>query len=151
MPVTFTGIFARRLERMCSVPVREAEDGMRIVPDRILIAPGGRHLSLVGQSPIVKTALSDEPPTSGHRPSIDVLIRSAARCYGAGTVGIIMTGMGRDGVDGCKTILAAGGLTYGQDEATSVVYGMNKAAWVEAALTRQFALAEFPAIIRSVV
>ncbi len=150
MPETFTRAFARRLERECAVPVREAEDGMRIALDTILIAPGGRHLNLVGQPPLVKVSLSNEPPVSAHRPSVDVLFRSAARCFGAGVVGIIMTGMGRDGVDGCKAILAAGGTTYGQDEATSVVYGMNKAAWIEQAVTRQFALSDFPEIVRSV-
>ncbi len=81
----------------------------------------------------MRVAISDEPEVSGHRPSIDVLFRSAAQVYQSAVVGIIMTGMGRDGVDGCKAILAAGGFAIGQDEASSVVYGMNKAAFLEGA------------------
>ncbi len=96
----------------------------------------------------MRVTLSDEPAVSGHRPSIDVLFQSAARVYQSAAVGIIMTGMGRDGVDGCKAILAAGGFTLGQDEATSVVYGMNKAAFLEGAVKAQFALFDLPSIIR---
>ncbi|MDX2037156.1 MAG: chemotaxis response regulator protein-glutamate methylesterase [Isosphaeraceae bacterium] len=149
MPGTFTGVFAKRLERACAVAVREATEGMRIAADQIIIAPGGRHLAIIGQASTAKISLSDDPPVSGHRPSVDVLFRSAAKVFGPQTLGLIMTGMGRDGVEGCKAILEAGGSTMGQDEATSVVYGMNKAAWVEGTLHRQFALAEFPEIIRS--
>ena len=104
-----------------------------MLPDRILIAPGGRHLMLAGCPPRVRVAISDEPEVSGHRPSIDVLFRRRRRVYQSAVVGILMTGMGRDGVEGCKAILAAGGFTLGQDEATSVVYGMNKAAFLEGA------------------
>jgi len=150
MPGSFTGVFARRLAKLCGVHVAEAEAGMRLLPDQILIAPGGKQLTLVGHQPLIKVALSDDPPVSGHRPSVDVLFRSAAQVFGAGVVGVIMTGMGRDGADGCKAILAAGGATFGQDEATSVVYGMNKAAFVESAITRQFSLFEFADLIRSV-
>ena len=118
------------------------------IPDQILIAPGGRHMTLAGHPPRVRVALSDDPEVSGHRPSIDVLFHAAAQVYQSAAVGIIMTGMGRDGVDGCKAILAAGGFTLGQDEATSVVYGMNKAAFLEGALKAQFALFDLPSIIR---
>src|SRR5262249_2684106 len=128
--------------------VKEAEDGDRVVTNRILIAPGGRHLSVIGQPPNVRVAISDGPPVSGHRPSVDVLFRSAARAFPHAVVGIMMTGMGRDGVEGCRAILAAGGSTFGQDEATSVVYGMNKAAYLEGAIGSQFALDQFPALIK---
>jgi two-component system chemotaxis response regulator CheB len=87
---------------------------------------------------------------SGHKPSVDVLFESAARVCQSAAVGIMMTGMGRDGVDGCKAIVAAGGLTLGQDEATSVVYGMNKAAFLEGALKAQFPLDELAAIIQNI-
>ena len=117
------------------------------MPDQILVAPGGRQMSLIGRSPRVRVTITDGPPVSGHRPSVDVLFTSASKTFGSGAVGIIMTGMGRDGVDGCKAILAAGGTTFGQDEATSVVYGMNKAAFLEGAVRRQFALEELPAIL----
>jgi two-component system chemotaxis response regulator CheB len=130
--------------------VKPAEEGDMIVPDRILIAQGGRHLTLVGGPGRIRVAISDQPEVSGHRPSIDVLFRSAAQAYQSGVVGILMTGMGRDGVEGCKAILAGGGITLGQDEATSVVYGMNKAAFLEGAIKAQFALDELPAILQNI-
>jgi two-component system chemotaxis response regulator CheB len=150
MPAQFTGIFAERLNRYSPLTIEQAEDGDLVLPDRILIAPGGRHLSLRGQPPRVRIALSDDAPVSGHRPSIDVLFHSAAKAYQSAAVGLLMTGMGRDGVDGCKAILAAGGLTLGQDEATSVVYGMNKAAFLEGAVKAQFALDELPEILGNI-
>lgn len=150
MPVQFTGIFAERLNRYSTVPVKQAEEGDFVLPDRILIAPGGQHMRLTGHPPRVRVALSDQAPVSGHRPSIDVLFQSAAEAYQAATIGVMMTGMGRDGVSGCKRILAAGGLTLGQDEATSVVYGMNKAAFLEHAIKAQFSLDELPHIIRNI-
>jgi two-component system chemotaxis response regulator CheB len=150
MLAEFTGVFAQRLDRYSSptIAVKQAEEGDLVLPDRILLAPGGRHLKIAGSPPRVRVAISDEPEVSGHRPSIDVLFRSAAQVYQSGVVGILMTGMGRDGVEGCKAILAAGGLTLGQDEATSVVYGMNKAALLEGALKAQFALEDLPSILR---
>ncbi|WP_435018266.1 protein-glutamate methylesterase/protein-glutamine glutaminase [Tundrisphaera sp. TA3] len=147
MPAGFTQVFADRLARHCGLVVKEAEEGDRVVPDQILIAPGGRHMTLIGRPPRTRVALSDGPPVSGHKPSVDSLFQSAAKAFGPAAVGIIMTGMGRDGVDGCKKILAEGGMTFGQDEATSVVYGMNKAAILEGAVRRQFALEELPDIL----
>jgi two-component system chemotaxis response regulator CheB len=147
MPAPFTFVFAERLARHCAVMVKEAEEGERVLSDQVLIAPGGRHMTLIGRPPQVRVSLTEGPLVSGHRPSIDMLFQSAARIYGPAVVGIIMTGMGRDGVEGCKRILAAGGITFGQDAATSVVYGMNKAAYQEGAVQRQFPLDELPAII----
>jgi two-component system chemotaxis response regulator CheB len=147
MPAHFTLVFAERLDRHCAVAVKEAEEGDRVVPDQILIAPGGKHMTLIGQVPQVRVTLSEGPLVSGHRPSVDMLFQSAARAYGSAVRGIIMTGMGRDGVEGCKRIRAAGGITFGQDEASSVVYGMNKAAYQEGAVQHQFALDELPEII----
>jgi two-component system chemotaxis response regulator CheB len=152
MLAEFTGVFAERLGRYTSptVKVKQAEEGDAILPDRILIAPGGRHLALAGSPPRVRVAISDAPEVSGHRPSIDVLFQSAAQVYQSSAVAILMTGMGRDGVDGSKAILAAGGFTLGQDEATSVVYGMNKAALLEGAIKAQFALEDLPAILQDI-
>jgi two-component system chemotaxis response regulator CheB len=152
MPGQFTGVFAERLNRYShsALLVKEAEEGELVLPDRILIAPGGRHLRLAGHPPRARVALSDEPPVRGHRPSVDVLFHSAANAYQSAAIGLIMTGMGRDGVDGCQAILAAGGFTLGQDEATSVVYGMNKAAFVEGAVKTQFSLDALPAILREI-
>jgi two-component system, chemotaxis family, protein-glutamate methylesterase/glutaminase len=150
MPAQFTAVFAERLNRYSALTIEQAKDGDLVVPDRVLIAPGGLHLMLTGHPPRVRIALSDDPPVSGHRPSIDVLFSSAAKAYESSVVGLIMTGMGRDGVDGCKAILSAGGYTFGQDEATSVVYGMNKAALLEGAVKTQFALDELPDILRNI-
>jgi two-component system, chemotaxis family, protein-glutamate methylesterase/glutaminase len=150
MPAQFTGIFAERLNRYSTVSIKQAEEGDPVLPDRILIAPGGRHMVLIGHPPRVRIGLLDQPPVSGHRPSIDVLFQSAARAYQSATIGLLMTGMGRDGVEGCKAILAAHGFTLGQDEGTSVVYGMNKAAFLEGAIKAQFALDELPHIIQNI-
>lgn len=149
MPARFTAVFAERLNRDCLLTVKEAEDGDAVSPGFVLIAPGGRHLEVTNSPPRVRVKLSDGPPVSGHRPSIDVAFRSAARTFRSGTAGFIMTGMGRDGVDGCKAILEAGGTTFGQDESTSVVYGMNKSALIEGVIQAQFRPEELPSIIRS--
>jgi two-component system, chemotaxis family, protein-glutamate methylesterase/glutaminase len=149
MPAQFTKVFAQRLDRYTTLTVKQAEEGDAVLPSQVLIAPGGRHMALVGHPPRVRIALSDEPPVSSHRPSVDVLFRSAAAVYQSTALGLIMTGMGRDGVEGCKAILAAGGLALGQDEATSAVYGMNKAAMLEGAVKGQFPLEEFAEIFQS--
>ncbi|QEH31677.1 Chemotaxis response regulator protein-glutamate methylesterase [Aquisphaera giovannonii] len=148
MPGQFTKVFADRLGRACSLAVKEAAEGDVLQPDRVYVAPGGRHLSVAGPAARPRVAITDDEPVSGHKPSVDVLFRSVARHFQARAVGVIMTGMGRDGVEGCKAILAAGGLTLGQDEATSVVYGMNKAAFLEGAVKSQFALEDLAGILR---
>jgi two-component system chemotaxis response regulator CheB len=150
MPAQFTGVFADRLNRTCELIVKEAAEGDLVQANQVLVAPGGRHMVLTGHQPRVRVTLSDEPLVSGHRPSVDVLFQSAARIFQGAAVGLLMTGMGRDGVEGCKSILAAGGFTAGQDEATSVVYGMNKAAFLEGAVKVQFALDELAGILHDV-
>jgi two-component system chemotaxis response regulator CheB len=151
MPAQFTGVFSERLDRSCGLTVKEAAEGDLVLANQVLVAPGGRHMALAGQPPRVRVVLSDDAPVSGHRPSVDVLFQSAARIFQSATIGILMTGMGRDGVEGCKAILAAGGFTAGQDEASSVVYGMNKAAFVEGALRGQFSLDALPGILQDVL
>jgi two-component system chemotaxis response regulator CheB len=151
MPAQFSGAFAERLNRYSTLTVKLAEEGDAVVPDQVLIAPGGVHLVLKGTPPHVRVVLSHDAPVSGHRPSVDVLFHSAAQVYQRAAIGFLMTGMGRDGVDGCKAILAAGGLTLGQDEETSSVYGMNKAAYLEGAVRAQFALDELPGMIKNIV
>ena len=150
MPAQFTGVFAQRLDRCCALSVKEAAEGDPVLPNRVLIAPGGRHMALTGHPPRVRVTLSDDALVSGHKPSVDVLFQSAARSFQSAAIGILMTGMGRDGVEGCKSILAAGGFTLGQDEATSVVYGMNKAAFLEGAVKAQFALDELAGILNHI-
>jgi two-component system chemotaxis response regulator CheB len=150
MPLQFTGVFAERLNRCCALTVKEAADGDIVLGNQVLIAPGGRQMALAGQPPRVRVSLSDDAPVSGHKPSVDVLFQSAARIFQSAAIGILMTGMGRDGVEGCKAILTAGGFTTGQDEATSVVYGMNKAAYLEGALKTQFSLDELVGILQDI-
>jgi two-component system chemotaxis response regulator CheB len=150
MPLQFTGVFAERLNRCCALTVKEAAEGDIIFANQVLIAPGGRQMALTGHPPRVRVSLSDDAPVSGHKPSVDVLFQSAARIFQSAAIGILMTGMGRDGVEGCKAILTAGGFTTGQDEATSVVYGMNKAAYLEGALKTQFSLDELVGILQDI-
>lgn len=148
MPSKFTGAFADRLNRKCPLEVREAATGDRLKNDTVYVAPGGRHMRIVGKSPLTaRIEITDDPPISGHKPSVDCLFESAVPVFGDQIVGIIMTGMGRDGVRGLLAIRAAGGSTFGQDEATSTVYGMNKAAWQEGAVETQFPLAKLPSIV----
>ena len=142
MPAMFTGPFAERLNSLGGLAVREARDGEPLRPNTALVAPGGRHLKLRRQGAEVIAQVFDADPVSGHRPSIDVLMASAAACFGPRCLGVIMTGMGRDGADGCRAIRAAGGYVLGQDEASSDVYGMNKVAYVEGGVDRQVSLSQ---------
>ena len=128
MPENFTEMFARRLDETCALRVKEAQSGDLLTPGRVLICPGSRHLK-VKRLPLGNVALlSDEPRIRGHRPSADVLFRSAAEEFGPQNVAVIMTGMGDDGAEGLGTVRAAGGMTIAQSEESCVVYGMPKAA-----------------------
>lgn len=131
MPQMFTGPFANRLNSLSAIRVREAAHGDILRPNEAIVAPGGKHLSLRRIGGRVEVVVADGDPVSGHKPSVDVMMRSAAQTFGKACVGVIMTGMGRDGADGCGFIRSAGGYVLGQDEETSDVYGMNKVAFVE--------------------
>ncbi len=140
MPASFTHSFAERLNRACAAHVSEAVDGDVLAPGRIYIAPGGdRHLEVTG-STMSRCRLVEAPPVSGHRPSVDVLFNSLAATTGARTLGIILTGMGRDGAQGLLALRQTGARTLGQDEASSVVYGMPKVAFDIGAVERQLPL-----------
>jgi len=128
MPEAFTGAFARRLNQSCGVDVREAAHGDRLCEGRVLVAPGNRHLEVRRNGGHYVVGLDDGAPTSGHRPSVDVLFRSVARSAAANAVGVLLTGMGADGADGLLEMRLAGAFTIAQDEATSVVFGMPKEA-----------------------
>ncbi len=140
MPAGFTKPFAWRLNSLSPLSIKEAEEGDLLEPNTVLVAPGGRHLRLRRNGRQVRAVLDDAPPVSGHRPSVDVLMRSVVELFGARTLGVIMTGMGHDGVAGCQAIRQEGGYVLGQDEATSEVYGMNKAAFVKGHVDEQFSL-----------
>jgi two-component system, chemotaxis family, protein-glutamate methylesterase/glutaminase len=142
MPPGFTEEFAKSLDKICPLEVKEAADGDLLRPGRILIAPGDRHVLVEKRSLGAVARLSDAPQVNGHRPSADVLFESVARAYGNRAMGVIMTGMGRDGAKEIGSIFREGGITLGQDEASSVVYGMPKVAFELGHLTRQVSLAE---------
>lgn len=148
MPPQFTKPLAWRLDSLSSLSIKEAAHGDMLRPNHVLVAPGGVHLELRPQGKWAKVALSDGPPVSGHKPSVDVMMESAAKVYGPRLIGVIMTGMGRDGANGCRAIRSAGGYVLGQDEASSDVYGMNKVAFVEGHVDRQFSLGEAAAVIQ---
>lgn len=128
MPEKFTAAFARRLNGLCQVEVKEAEHGDPVLRGHVLIAPGDHHMLLERQGARYQVSIKHGPLVSRHRPSVDVLFRSAARSAGANAVGIIMTGMGDDGARGLLEMKDAGAHTVAQDEATSVVFGMPKEA-----------------------
>lgn len=128
MPEGFTRAFARRLNQVCAIEVKEAESGDRLVPGRALIARGDRHLVLHRSGSHYLAELADGPLVSRHRPSVDVLFRSAAQAAGADALGILLTGMGNDGAQGLLEMRREGAFTIAQDEASSVVFGMPKEA-----------------------
>ena len=141
MPASFTRSFAMRLDRSCEPSVEEASEGAPLEIGRIYLAPGGaRHLEVKG-GPHPNCALRESDPVNGHRPSVDVLFASVACTFGDRGVGVILTGMGRDGAQGLRCMRDAGARTLGQDEASSVVYGMPKAALEAGAVERQLSLA----------
>jgi two-component system chemotaxis response regulator CheB len=128
MPAGFTAAYARRLDGFCRVRVREAQDGDELAPDQVLLAPGGLHLTVARRADRrVIARLDSSGEVNGHRPSVDVLASSVAACYGSRALGVIMTGMGRDGAQGFARLRGQGGLVLAQDEASSAIYGMNRA------------------------
>jgi len=140
MPPTFTKSFAERLNRLCAPVVQEATDGARLEIGRIYLAPGGdRHLQIANaHAPCCR--LVEREPVNGHRPSVDVLFDSVAELAGRNAVGVILTGMGRDGASGLLKMRHAGARTIGQNEKTCVVYGMPRVAFELGAVEHQFPL-----------
>lgn len=128
MPEHFTAAFADRLNGLCQIEVREARHNDRVMAGRALIAPGGKHMLLRRNGAQYHVEVVDGPLVNRHRPSVDVLFRSVAKCAGANALGVIMTGMGDDGAAGLLEMRKAGAQTVGQDEASCVVYGMPKEA-----------------------
>lgn len=145
MPAAFTASFANRLDSCCAVSVRQARDGERVLPGHAYIAPGGFHLELARNGANYVCRVHEQPLVSGHRPSVDVLFRSVAHAAGANAVGIILTGMGKDGAAGMLEMRRAGASTIGQDEQTCVVYGMPKAAAECGAVEVELPLNRIPA------
>jgi two-component system chemotaxis response regulator CheB len=144
MPEGFTKLFAERLDSATRLHVKEAEDGDEVKPGRALIAPGGRHMRIARAGSGYMARIADGPKVNGHKPSVDVLFESVAASAGPRAIGVILTGMGSDGSLGLKKMLDAGGYTIGQDERSSVVYGMPMAAWLTGAVKVQAPLYRIP-------
>ncbi len=141
MPAGFTGIYAKRLNDQCSVTVKEAKNGDKLVPGQVLIAPGGdSQLRVVKVNGSYQVEIKPGPKVSGHCPSVDVLFESVAKSAANRAIGIILTGMGADGAKGLLEMRKAGAHTIGQDEASCIVYGMPKAAYEIGAVEHQEAL-----------
>lgn len=129
MPSGFTKMFADRLNELCAMRVKEAETGDRVMPGRILIAPGEKHMRVVRSGGIYEVECKAGEKVSGHCPSVDVMMHSVAQHVGRNAVGVMLTGMGRDGADGMLAMRAAGARNIAQDEQTCVVFGMPKEAF----------------------
>ena len=129
MPAGFTKMFSDRLNTLCAMTVKEAEEGDRVLGGRILIAPGGKHMRVIRSGGIYTVQVRPGPLVNGHCPSVETMMQSVAEHVGANAVGAMLTGMGGDGADGLKAMRDAGARTLAQDEATCVVFGMPKVAW----------------------
>ncbi len=149
MPELFTESFAHRLASETGLDVREAEEGDSVVPGRVLIAPGNKHLLLGRSGARYIVHVKDGPRVNQHRPSVDVMFKSVAKVAGPNAVGVILTGMGRDGASGLLEMRKAGAPTLAQDEASCVVFGMPKVAIEIGAASEVAALKEIPARIMS--
>jgi two-component system, chemotaxis family, protein-glutamate methylesterase/glutaminase len=149
MPEVFTAQFAKRLDAICRIEVKEAEPDDRLAPGRALIARGNHHLVVRRSGAAYRVEVEEGPPVSLHRPSVDVLFRSAARSAGANAVGVLLTGMGDDGAEGLLALREAGAHTIAQDEATCVVFGMPKEAIARGAAREVLPLPRIPhAVLR---
>ena len=142
MPPRFTAAFANRLNNECPMTIHEAAHDQPVERGHAYIAPGAHHLELDRRNGRFLCRLHDEPPVSGHRPSVDVLFRSAARIAGPITIGVILTGMGKDGAEGMLELRRARAITLGQDEESALVYGMPRVAFERGAVMRQCSLSK---------
>jgi two-component system chemotaxis response regulator CheB len=147
MPPGFTRSFADRLNAACAMSVSEAADGRQILPGHIYIAPGARQFEVVRTGGHYACRVFDGPLVSGHRPSVNVLFGSVAGVVGANAIGVILTGMGRDGAEGLLRMREAGARTLGQSEASCVVYGMPKAAMQLGAVEAELPIGDLPQAI----
>ena len=147
MPEQFTAAFASRLNGLCQIEVKEAQNNDRVIQGRALIAPGGKHMPLRRNGAQYFVEVVDGPLVNRHRPSVDVLFRSVARFAGGNALGIILTGMGDDGARGLREMRDAGAMTVAQDEASCVVFGMPKEAIKLGAAEQIMALQQIPGAI----
>ncbi len=151
IPKAFSAQFAKRMHESCDLTVCEAHDGQPILSGHVYIAPGDQHLLVIRDGAHYRCELSSGPPVNRHRPSVDVLFRSVAQNTGHNAVGVMLTGMGRDGAEGMKEMREAGAPTIAQDENTSVVWGMPGAAWEIGAVQSLHPLSQIAGRIISLV
>lgn len=154
LPPQFVASFAERLSQTSPLPVRVARQGEVLVPGQVLVAPGDRHLLLVGSGPPNgewRVQLSTAPPLGGHRPSADPLFASLADVCGPYGIGVVLTGMGSDGTKGLLALRQAGGLTLGESSVTCSVFGMPRSAWEGGALERLLPLWDLPMALSTAV
>lgn len=144
MPAEFTGPFAKRLDEASDLNVKEAQDGDELIKGRILLARGDRHLRVVRRGARITVALDAGPKVAGFRPSVDAMFESVAKTFGANALGLVMTGMGCDGADGVRAMKKAGARVLAQDQASSIVYGMPKAAYQTGCIDEVVPLAAIP-------
>jgi two-component system chemotaxis response regulator CheB len=147
MPAGFTKAFANRLDSLCQISVKESEGGERILPGHAYIAPGDKHLLLARSGANYVTQLSDAPPVSRHKPSVDVLFDSAATFAGKNAIGIILTGMGKDGAEGMAKMKGAGAYNFAQNEESCVVYGMPREAVAHGGVDEVAHLNDLPKLV----
>jgi two-component system chemotaxis response regulator CheB len=140
MPPKFTTSFAERLDRICQMSAKEAENGDLLETGNIYIAPGGMHLEVIKRGLQIGCVVRDGEKVSGHIPSVDVMFESVAKNIGRSAYGVILTGMGKDGAKGMLDMKREGSINLAQDEATCVVYGMPKAAYISGAVDKQVSL-----------
>jgi two-component system chemotaxis response regulator CheB len=144
MPANFTRSFAERLDSLCQMRVKEAEDGDRILPGHVLIAPGNLHMRVQRSGAVYSVDVFKDEPVNRHRPSVDVLFDSCAACVGTNGVGVILTGMGADGARGMLAMRKAGARTFAQDEASCVVFGLPREAIALGGAEQTLPLSEIP-------
>ncbi len=149
MPAGFTKMFARRLNDLTELTVKEATTGDQLEPGKVLIAPGNYHMQLLKIESNYQVICREGERVNGHRPSVDVLFRSVARHAGSMAIGILLTGMGQDGAEGMLEMRRNGARTVAQDEATSVVFGMPRAAYLNGAAERLASIYEIPKVIEA--
>jgi two-component system chemotaxis response regulator CheB len=147
MPEHFTKTWADRMNNLCRISVKEAEDGDSVLPGHALVAPGNYHMTLVRSGARYTVRINQDPPVNRHRPSVDVMFASVAQYAGANAVGVILTGMGGDGAKKMLTMKQVGAYTIAQDEASCVVFGMPKEAIKLGGVDKILPLAEIPAAI----
>ena len=147
MPEHFTKTWANRMNSLCRISVKEAEDGDSVLPGHALVAPGSYHMTLVRSGARYTVRINQDPPVNRHRPSVDVMFASVAQYAGANAVGVILTGMGGDGAKEMLTMKQAGAFTIAQDEASCVVFGMPKEAIKLGGVDKILPLSEIPAAI----